>query len=124
MIPGILVFDPKKLWKASALSHSSRITRSPLLSRNRWCRAPSPFASSVISSSRAAFAASACKVRGHAIPDRQKDVEGLIAFLKKTFDAEEVMRSSNPEGDIRHAEVRIGDSADSVGARRASPSSG
>ena len=44
-----------------------------------------------------------------------RDVEGVIDFLKKTFDAEEVMRSSNPEGDIRHAEVRIGDSVVMMG---------
>jgi PhnB protein len=44
-----------------------------------------------------------------------KDVEGLIGFLKKTFDAEEVMRSLAPDGDIRHAEVRIGDSVVMMG---------
>jgi PhnB protein len=44
-----------------------------------------------------------------------EDVEGLIDFLKKTFDAEEVMRSSHPEGGIRHAEVRVGDSVVMMG---------
>lgn len=40
-------------------------------------------------------------------------VEGaskLIDFLKQAFDAQEVERMAMPDGSIRHAEVRIGDS--------------
>jgi len=40
-------------------------------------------------------------------------VEGadkLITFLQAAFDAEEIMRLPVPDGTIRHAEVRIGDS--------------
>ena len=44
------------------------------------------------------------------------DIEGLIDFLKETFDAEEGMRTPSPEGRIRHAEMRIGDSLVMMGA--------
>ncbi len=44
-----------------------------------------------------------------------QDVEGLIGFLKQTFGAEEAMRSTGPDGRIRHAEVRIGDSVVMMG---------
>jgi uncharacterized glyoxalase superfamily protein PhnB len=40
-------------------------------------------------------------------------VEGvpeLIEFLKQVFDAEERYRTAGPDGTIRHAEVRVGDS--------------
>ncbi|HEV2119083.1 MAG TPA: VOC family protein [Candidatus Bathyarchaeia archaeon] len=40
-------------------------------------------------------------------------VEGapkLIAFLKQTFNAEEVARMNGPDGRVAHAEVKIGDS--------------
>jgi uncharacterized glyoxalase superfamily protein PhnB len=40
-------------------------------------------------------------------------VEGaarLIDFLKQTFDAQEVERMMSPDGNVRHAEVKIGDS--------------
>ena len=33
-----------------------------------------------------------------------------IEFYKSTFDAEELMRMSGPDGQIRHAEIQIGDS--------------
>jgi uncharacterized glyoxalase superfamily protein PhnB len=51
-----------------------------------------------------------------------RDVEGLIDFLKNTFDAEEVMRSSHPDGGIRHAEVRVGDSVVMMGGAADEPS--
>jgi uncharacterized glyoxalase superfamily protein PhnB len=35
---------------------------------------------------------------------------GTIDFLKRVFDAVELMRHKDDEGDIRHAEVRIDDS--------------
>ena len=35
--------------------------------------------------------------------------QGVIDFLKKTFDAEEMRRSDNADGSIMHAEVRIDD---------------
>jgi len=34
----------------------------------------------------------------------------LLDFLKKTFEAQEVMRLDGPDGKLGHAEVRIGDS--------------
>ena len=34
----------------------------------------------------------------------------FIEFLKQAFEAEEIMRLGSPDGTIRHAEVRIGDS--------------
>jgi uncharacterized glyoxalase superfamily protein PhnB len=38
-----------------------------------------------------------------------KDAEKMIRFLKTVFDAEELNRSTNAEGRMVHAEVRIGD---------------
>ena len=37
-------------------------------------------------------------------------VPALIEFLKKTFDATELFRHTNPDGTVKHAEVRIGNS--------------
>jgi PhnB protein len=37
-------------------------------------------------------------------------VADLIDFLKRAFDATEINRHADPQGNIRHAEVRIGDS--------------
>ena len=34
----------------------------------------------------------------------------LVDFLKQAFGAEEIFRTTGPDGTIRHAEVRIGDS--------------
>lgn len=48
-------------------------------------------------------------------------VEGaarLIDFLKRAFDAEETERLAAPEGQIGHAEVRIGDSVVMIGDAR------
>lgn len=39
----------------------------------------------------------------------------LIDFLKKAFDAEEVHRSTRPDGVVMHAQVRIGDSMVMIG---------
>lgn len=39
-----------------------------------------------------------------------RDAVGLIEFLRKVFDAEQVERHDRPDGTIMHAEVRIGDS--------------
>lgn len=39
-----------------------------------------------------------------------EDVNGLIEFLKRAFDAEEMSRHTDSEGAVVHAEVRIGDS--------------
>ena len=36
--------------------------------------------------------------------------DAFIGFLRQVFDAEEVFRTAQPDGLIRHAEVRIGDS--------------
>jgi uncharacterized glyoxalase superfamily protein PhnB len=38
------------------------------------------------------------------------DVVGLIDFMKRVFDAEELQRFDQPDGSVMHAEVRIGDS--------------
>ena len=50
----------------------------------------------------------------------------LIDFLKQAFDAQEIERMLQPDGTIRHAEVRIGDSVvmmtDSQGERKPMPS--
>jgi uncharacterized glyoxalase superfamily protein PhnB len=40
---------------------------------------------------------------------------GLIEFMKKAFDAEEISREKSPEGMIHHAVVRIGDSMIEIG---------
>ncbi len=37
------------------------------------------------------------------------NAQGVIDFLKQTFDAEEVRRFEKPDGSIMHAEVRIDD---------------
>jgi PhnB protein len=39
----------------------------------------------------------------------------LIDFLKRTFDATEIERHSQPDGTVMHAEVRIGDSVIMMG---------
>lgn len=39
-----------------------------------------------------------------------RGVAKLIDFLKQAFDAQEVERMAQPDGTVRHAEVRIGDS--------------
>ena len=44
-----------------------------------------------------------------------RDVNGLIAFLQKVFDAKEGERMPRPDGSIAHAEVRIGDSTIMMG---------
>jgi PhnB protein len=43
------------------------------------------------------------------------DVSRLIAFLKATLGAEEVLRLAMPDGDVVHAEVRVGDSTIMMG---------
>src|ERR671918_1310451 len=55
-------------------------------------------------------------------------VEGassLIEFLKEAFDAQETERVAQPDGNIMHAEVRIGDSvlmlSDAMGERKPMP---
>ena len=40
---------------------------------------------------------------------------GLLGFMRAVFDAEEVSRHDTPDGDVMHAEVRIGDSLIMVG---------
>lgn len=40
---------------------------------------------------------------------------GMIDFLELAFDAQELMREESPEGLVRHARVRIGDSAVEMG---------
>jgi PhnB protein len=42
-------------------------------------------------------------------------VPRLIDFLKRAFDAREIMRMPRPDGTIMHAEVRLGDSAVMMG---------
>ena len=46
------------------------------------------------------------------------DVAGLIEFLVRAFGATEKERHSDAEGAIRHAEVKIGDSAIMMGGAR------
>lgn len=46
------------------------------------------------------------------------DVAKQIEFLQKAFDAVEVERSPGPDGNIIHAEVRIGDSMIMLGGAR------
>ena len=43
-------------------------------------------------------------------------VPGLIDFLREAFGADETLRMPRPDGTIRHAEVRIGDSVVMMGA--------
>lgn len=38
------------------------------------------------------------------------DAAALLAFLKKAFDAEEILVMRRPDGSIGHAQVRVGDS--------------
>jgi len=38
------------------------------------------------------------------------DASALIEFMKRTFDAQEMLRFTNPDGSIGHTELRIGDS--------------
>ena len=45
-------------------------------------------------------------------------VAGLIDFLKQAFDAEEIHRSSMPDGTVMHALVKIGDSMVMMGEAR------
>jgi uncharacterized glyoxalase superfamily protein PhnB len=41
--------------------------------------------------------------------------EPLIAFLKRAFGAEEIMKHASPDGVVHHAEIRIGDSVVEMG---------
>jgi PhnB protein len=43
------------------------------------------------------------------------DARGLIDFLKRTFDAQEMMVMPGPGGAVMHAELRIGDSVVMIG---------
>jgi len=38
------------------------------------------------------------------------DAGGLIDFLKRAFGAEEIHRSAGPDGNVAHAQMKIGDS--------------
>jgi PhnB protein len=38
-----------------------------------------------------------------------QNANGLIEFLKKAFGAKEIMRMSQPDGTVGHAEIRVGD---------------
>jgi len=44
-----------------------------------------------------------------------RGAQGVIDFLKATFDAEELRRYDMPDGSIMHAELRIGDSVVMIG---------
>ncbi len=44
-----------------------------------------------------------------------QEVDGLIAYLKRAFDAEEVARHLQPDGRVMHAAVKIGDSLVEMG---------
>jgi uncharacterized glyoxalase superfamily protein PhnB len=44
--------------------------------------------------------------------------DGLIAFMKDAFGAEERLRMTGPDGKVQHAEVRIGDSVVELGDGR------
>lgn len=46
------------------------------------------------------------------------DAAGLLDFVKKAFGAVETYRMAAPDGAIRHAEVRLGDSMVMVGQAR------
>jgi PhnB protein len=48
-----------------------------------------------------------------------ENAERLMDFLKKAFGAVEVHRTAGPDGSIRHAEARIGDSMIMMGQARA-----
>jgi PhnB protein len=43
------------------------------------------------------------------------DAAGLLDFIKKAFDARETFRMAGPDGSIRHAEAKIGDSMVMIG---------
>jgi PhnB protein len=45
-----------------------------------------------------------------------EDAAGAIAFYRRAFGATEVMRLTDPAGNILHAEIRIGDSNGHAGA--------
>jgi PhnB protein len=47
-----------------------------------------------------------------------KDAGSLLDFLKKAFGAVEVHRNAGPDGSIRHAEARLGDSMIMMGQAR------
>ena len=47
-----------------------------------------------------------------------ENVQRLLDFVKKAFDAEETYRMARPDGSIGHAEVRIGDSMVMMGQAR------
>jgi len=38
-----------------------------------------------------------------------EDVDAALAFLARAFGFEEVLRHSGPQGDVNHAEMRLGD---------------
>jgi len=44
--------------------------------------------------------------------------EPLIAFLKRAFGAQEIMKHASPDGVVHHAEIRIGDSVVEMGEAR------
>jgi PhnB protein len=44
-----------------------------------------------------------------------RGVAGLIEFMRRVFDARELERMEGPDGSIRHAEMRIGDSVVMLG---------
>jgi uncharacterized glyoxalase superfamily protein PhnB len=44
-----------------------------------------------------------------------RDAAGLIAFLKRAFDAQEIDRLATPDGTVMHATVKIGDSMAMIG---------
>ena len=44
-----------------------------------------------------------------------RDAAALLAFLERAFDARETFRMAGPDGSIRHAEARIGDSMVMIG---------
>ena len=45
-----------------------------------------------------------------------RDAEGMIAFLRQVFEAEEISRHADEDGRIVHAEVRVGDTIVEVSA--------
>lgn len=47
-----------------------------------------------------------------------QDAGALLAFLTQAFDAVETLRMSGPDGAVRHAEARIGDSIVMIGQAR------
>ncbi|MBL4656110.1 MAG: VOC family protein [Bacteroidia bacterium] len=44
-----------------------------------------------------------------------KDVDEVLEFTKKVFNAEEIEKITKPDGSVMHAEVRIGDSVVMIG---------